>query len=88
MFYPCVVEDRNVPRLEDLRKSLLDKTPDELRERIRQIRAERRIYKEPRRVKKARATTTANNQSKMAKLLEAMSPEEREKFLQSLESET
>lgn len=62
-------------RIEDLRKSLSDMTPDEKLARIRQIRTERRIVRNPSREKQVRkAKTTLLD--KVAKQLKGLSQEQ------------
>lgn len=69
-----------MPRLEDLKREILNDTPEQLRERIRQIREDRKVRKEraPARKEKIRSTMRVRG------ALEAMSPEERAIFLSSI----
>lgn len=81
-----ILENTDMPKLEDLRKSLLTMTPDELRQRIREIRADRIIRKEPAKKKVERAKAKDKTQFDLRSLLASMTDEEREAFLKELDS--
>ena len=74
-----------MPRLEDLKKSLLAMNPEELRAKIQAIREDRIIRKDskPTKVKKVRAKQSAA--TLLTDLLMGMSDEDREAFLKELE---
>lgn len=75
-----------MPRLEDLKKSLLDMTPDELRAKIHKIREDRILRKEKPKTavqKKERRTKVASD---LDKYLASLSDEERAAFLKELEA--
>lgn len=74
-----------MPRLEDLKKSFLEMDPDELRRKIREIREDRVIRKVSGKTKVAKAKVKDTTQTQLAKLLAAMTPDEREAFLKELE---
>lgn len=78
-------ENEAVPKLEDLRKSLLTMTPDELRARIREIRADRIIRKEAPRAKVEKAKKKDKTQMDLRELLASMSDEDREAFLKEID---
>lgn len=80
-----IQETETVPKLEDLRKSLLTMTPDQLRERIREIRADRIIRKEAPKAKVDRAKAKDKTQTDLRELIASMSDEEREQFLREIE---
>lgn len=80
-----ILENSNMPKLEDLRKSLLTMSPDELRAKIREIRADRIIRKEAPKKKVERAKAKDKTQMDLRELMASMSDEEREAFLQELE---
>lgn len=73
-----------MPKLDDVKKNLLDMSPDELREKIREIRADRRISKEPKKVQKTKVRQQDSAKTRMNKLLEKLSPEERREFLEAM----
>lgn len=75
----------HMPRLEDLKKSLLAMDAEELRQRIKEIREDRVIRKDPGKVKVKKAKAKDSAQTALAKLLADMSDEEREAFLKELE---
>lgn len=79
------IQENDVPKLEDLRKSLLTMTPDELRARIREIRADRIIRKEAPKTKVDRAKKKDKTQIDLRELMAAMSDEERDAFMKELE---
>lgn len=62
-------------RLEDLRLSYSKMSPKQQLQRIREIRAERKINRNPRKEKKARADKKSDAQ-KLAKQLAKLSPEQ------------
>lgn len=72
-----------MPRLEDLKKNLLDMSPDELRERIRQIRSDRILRKVQPKTKVAKA----KKESKIKLAIGALSAEDLAKLLNDLEEE-
>lgn len=80
-----ILENTEMPKLEDLRKSLLTMSPDELRAKIREIRADRIIRKEAPRAKVDRAKKKDKTTMDLRELMASMSDEEREAFLQELE---
>lgn len=81
-----ILRNSNMPKLEDLRKSLLTMTPDELRERIREVRADRIIRKEAPKKKVERAKAKDKTTIDLRTLLASMSDEERDAFLKELDS--
>lgn len=81
------MEARNtMPKLEDLKKNLLTMTPEELRARIREIRADRIIRKEAPKAKVNKAKAKDKTQTDLRAMMAAMTPEEREAFLKELEA--
>jgi hypothetical protein len=72
-------------RLEKLWGHLGDMTPDQIRERIREIRNERRVVKMRTTVKKTVKQTSDAAKTKMKKLLVGMTPEEMARMLKDLE---
>lgn len=80
-----ILETSNMPKLEDLRKSLLTMTADELRARIRAIRADRIIRKEAPKTRVSRAKAQDKTQTDLRQLIASMSDTEREAFLKELE---
>lgn len=80
-----ILETSNMPKLEDLRKSLLTMSPDELRAKIREIRADRIIRKEAPKKKVERAKAKDKTTMGLRELMASMSEEEREAFLKELE---
>lgn len=80
-----ILENTDMPKLEDLRKSLLTMSPDELRAKIREIRADRIIRKEAPKKKVERAKAKDKTTMDLRELMASMSDEEREAFLQELE---
>lgn len=74
-----------MPRLEDLKKSLLHMSADELREKIREIREDRIIRKDSGKAKAKKAKTADSVSTQLAKMMAIMSTEEREAFLKELE---
>lgn len=81
-----ILRSSDMPKLEDLRKSLLTMTPDELRQRIREIRADRIIRKEAPRAKVNRVKTKDKTQMDLRQLLASMTDEERDAFLKELDA--
>lgn len=79
-------KEQDMPRLEDLRKSLLDMSPDELRAKIAEIREDRRIRKDKPKDKKAKVERKSSTQNLLAELVAGMSDEEREAFFKELEA--
>lgn len=75
-------------RLEHLKISLLDMSPEELRARIRAIREDRRLRKEPAKVRKERVRNADGARTNILSVLKDMSPEEQEAFLKELEGDT
>jgi hypothetical protein len=76
----------DMPRLEDLKVSILDMSKDQLYAKIRQIREDRILRKEKPKTatqKKERKTKVAKD---LASYLEALTPEEREAFIKELEA--
>lgn len=74
-----------MPRLEDLKKSLLRMDPDELRAKIREIREDRVLRKDTGKTKAKKTKTKDSAQTQLAKLLASMDPAEREAFLKDIE---
>ena len=74
-----------MPRLEDLKQSLLDMTEDEIRDKVRAIRADRVIRKQTKAQKAAKAKTRATASDKLAKLTAGMTPAELAKLLEQFE---
>lgn len=72
-------------RLEDLKKSLLDMTEDEVRNKIREIRADRVIRKESKKQKVAKVKTKATAVAKAAGAASGMTPAELQKLLEEFE---
>lgn len=68
-------------RLSHLRQNLLDMTPEQLRERVREIRRERRITKEKPAAKVAKKVAGERAKTQLAKLLQNMTPEQIAKIL-------
>ena len=74
--------------LDRLRKSIEDMTLDELREHVRQIRADRRISKAgPRKEVKIRIKRGDTSKTKAKKALDKMTPEQMEALLRELEGD-
>jgi len=74
--------------LDRLRKSIEDMTLDELREHVRQIRADRRISKVgPRKEAKIRIKRGDTSKTKAKKALDKMTPEQMEALLRELEGD-
>lgn len=72
-------------RLDTLRKNLVDMTPEELREKVRNIRAERKAKKErPATIKKQREKKAKDKSALMA-AMDKMSPEQLKALLGELE---
>lgn len=63
-------------RLDHIRQNLLDMSPDELRDHVRKIRADRKIRKENPTVKKTRVKTQAKTNDKLLKALKGLSEAE------------
>jgi hypothetical protein len=63
-------------RLDAIRQNLLDMDPDQLREHIRKIRADRKIRKEPSAVKKTKAKAQSKTNDKVLKALKGLSEEQ------------
>jgi hypothetical protein len=61
-------------------------SPDELREAVRRIRAERRIIRDKPATKVAKRIKSSKAKDELLKLLEEMSPEMREKMLGVLDA--
>lgn len=64
-----------MPRLEDYQKDLLKMNPEELRARIREIRADRVIRKETPRTKSARVKTQDRAKTTAVKIMDSIDPE-------------
>lgn len=80
-----ILETSNMPKLEDLRKSLLTMSPDELRARIREIRADRIIRKEAPKARVQREKSKDKAKMDIREVIASMSEEDREAFLKELE---
>lgn len=72
-------------RLEDLKHSLLDMTEEEIREKVRGIRADRVIRKETKKQKVAKVRTKATAVAKAANAATGMTPAELQKLLEEFE---
>ena len=70
-----------MPRLEDLREELSTLTPDEIRDRIRRIREDRKVPKVHTKVRK----TVIRQKDKVLKALGNLSPEEVADLIKSME---
>lgn len=70
-----------MPRLEDLRKELSSLDPDELRERLRRIRQDRKISKVSTKVKKA----VVKDKVKSTNALKNLSADELEALIKELD---
>lgn len=68
-------------RLDRLRKSLLEMHPEELRERVRSIRRERRIVRDRPATKVAKKKESTRAKDQLSKLLAELTPEQRQKLL-------
>ena len=55
-------------KIEELRTSILSMTPEERLERVKQIRLDRRVYKNPEKEKKARKQKAASKDKLVASL--------------------
>lgn len=72
-----------MPRLEQLRRDLVEATPEEIRERIRRIREDRRVPKTPTKVKKS----AGKQKDKALTALKKLSPAELEALLKEMGDE-
>jgi len=63
-------------RLRELRKNLLEMSPDELREHVRRIRAERRIVKEKASAKRKAKVKSNRSASKVVNMLHTLTADE------------
>ena len=72
-------------RLEDLKTSLTDMSPEELRDKIRSIRADRIIRKQTKAQKVAKVKAVATSKSKVESLLGGMTPEQIAALLKEFE---
>lgn len=81
-----IQENTTVPKLEDLRKSLLTMSPDELRAKIIEIRKDRIIRKEAPKAKVDRAKKKDKTTMDLRELMASMSDAERDQFLKELEA--
>lgn len=68
-------------KLEELRVSLLDMTPEEVREKIRFVREDRRLSKHTEKMPKVKRQATAN---KTMNLIKGLTAEQRAKLLKEL----
>lgn len=68
-------------RLDELRQNLLDMSPEQLRERVREIRRERRITKEKPATKVAKRVAGAKAKDQLGKMLSGLTPEQIAKLL-------
>jgi hypothetical protein len=74
--------------LDRLRKSIESMTLEELREHVRQVRADRRISKAgPRKEAKTRVRRSDTSKTKAKKALDKMTPEQMEALLRELEGD-
>lgn len=73
-----------MPRLEDLKRNLLEMSPEELRAKVREIREDRKLRKEPSKARKERVRTEESAPAQLALLMEGLSPAEQEALLQEL----
>lgn len=74
-----------MPRLEDLRKNLHKMSEDELREKVREIRKDRRITKQNPKAKVAKVKRETKAVATAASLMASLSPEDRAELMKSLE---
>lgn len=75
----------HMPRLENLRKSILDMDPDELRAKINEIRKDRIIRKDSGATKKKVAKEKDSAMTGLQKMIAGMSEADRAAFLKELE---
>lgn len=75
-----------MPRLEDLRKSLRLMTPEELREKMRELRADRRISKVSPKKRKTQVKAAVKSKTSLQKALGQLSVEEQIALLEGMES--
>jgi hypothetical protein len=68
-------------RLKTLRKDLLEMSPAELREHVRRIRVERRVYKEKPAAKRKAKVKSNKSASKVVNMLHTLTPEEIRRLL-------
>lgn len=80
----CQLE-KDMPRLEDLKVSILDMTPDQLRAKLHQIREDRILRKSRPKTPVQKKEAKSKVASDLDKYLASMSDEEREAFLKELE---
>lgn len=74
-----------MPRLSDLRTSIRDMSPEELRQKLLAIRKDRRIPKEGAKRRKAVVKAKVKTATKVQKALSGMSVEEQIALLESVE---
>jgi ribosomal protein L29 len=72
-------------RLDDIRKDITQMSLDELREHVRHLRADRKITKVTRGIKKTKARNSASSKTKVSKALDQMTPEQLEALLAEME---
>lgn len=78
--------EKDMPRLEDLKKSLLAMSPEELRQKIHTIREDRILRKGPApKTPVQKAERKSKLSTDLGKLLSGMSDAEREAFIKELE---
>lgn len=75
----------HMPRLENLRQSILDMSPDELRNKINEIRKDRIIRKDSGAVKKKAVKEKDSAMTGLQKMIAGMSEADRAAFLKELE---
>ena len=66
----------DMSRFSELRKSLLDMSPDELREQIRRIRAERRVSREKPSTKRKAKIKSNRSASRVVNMIHTLTPEQ------------
>jgi hypothetical protein len=74
--FPLFLVRTNMNRLHALRKSLLEMSPEELREHIRRIRAERRVIKVKPSTKRKAKVKSNRSAAKVVNMLHTLTPEE------------
>lgn len=74
-------------RLDEIRKNLLDMSPDELRAHIRRIRSDRKLRKESTTVKKTKAKVQSKTNDKVLKALGGLTEEQIKALFGDMEDE-
>lgn len=78
--------EQDMPRLEDLKKSISSMNAEELREQIKRIREDRVIRKDTKKAKVTKAKEKDSASTTLMKLMAGMSEAERDQFLKELEA--